>query len=65
MKNYKNLKITQNEKGIVRIILNDLETYNSLSSDMIKSLISVFKILNKDQKSKVIIIEGAGKGFCA
>ena len=65
MKNYKNLKINQNEKGIVRIILNDLETYNSLSSDMIKSLLSVLKILNKDKKSKVIIIEGAGKGFCA
>ena len=65
MKTFKNLKITQNEKGIVRIILNDLETYNSLSSDMIKSLLSVLKILNKDQKSKVIIIEGAGKGFCA
>ena len=64
MKTFKNLQIIKNEKGIVRIILNDLETYNSLSTDMIKSLLSILKILNKDQQSKVIIIEGAGKGFC-
>jgi len=65
MKTFKNLKISQNEKGIVRIILNDSKTYNSLSSDMIKSLLTVLKELEKDQQSKVIIIEGAGKGFCA
>jgi len=65
MKNFKNLKITQNKKGIVRIILNDPANYNSLSLDMIKSLLATLKSLNKNQKSKVIIIEGAGKGFSA
>ena len=51
--------------GITRLKLNDPGTYNSLSTDMLKSLISRFKELDKDQKTRVIIIEGSGKGFSA
>ena len=65
MKKFKNLKFLINQNGIARIILNDPKTYNSLSLETINSLISVFKFLNNDKKSKVIIIEGGGKGFSA
>ena len=51
--------------GISRIKLNDPITYNSLSLNMLKTLIKSFKNLNNDTKTKVIIIEGSGKGFCA
>ncbi len=51
--------------GITRLKLNDPGTYNSLSTDMLKSLISRFKEFDKDQKTRVIIIEGLGKGFSA
>ena len=51
--------------GITRLTLNDPGSYNSLSSNMLKSLISRFKDLDKDQKTRVIIIEGSGKGFSA
>jgi len=51
--------------GITRLKLNDPGSYNSLSSNMLKSLISRFKDLDKDQKTRVIIIEGSGKGFSA
>ena len=51
--------------GITRLKLNDPGSYNSLSSNMLKSLISGFKDLDKDQKTRVIIIEGSGKGFSA
>ena len=51
--------------GISRIKLNDPGTYNSLSSKTLKSLISIFKKLNGENKTKVIIIEGLGKGFSA
>ena len=51
--------------GISRIMLNDPDTYNSLSLNMLKSLIKSFEIFNNDKKTKVIIIEGLGKGFCA
>ena len=65
MKTFKNIILSKNNKGISRIILNDSKTYNSLSLATINSLIAVFKTLEKDKKTKVIIIEGAGKGFSA
>ena len=65
MKKFKNLKFSISKEGIARIILNDSRTYNSLSLETIKSLLSLFKMLNNDKKSKVIIIEGSGKGFSA
>jgi len=51
--------------GVSRIKLNDPITYNSLSLDMLKSLIKCFNNLNNDKRTKVIVIEGLGKGFCA
>ena len=65
MKTFKNIILSKNNNGISRIILNDPKTYNSLSLATINSLIAVFKTLEKDKKTKVIIIEGAGKGFSA
>ena len=52
-------------EGISRIKLNEPGIYNALSSKTIKSLTNVFKNLNNDNKTKVIILEGVGKGFCA
>jgi len=64
--NKKNNIIDQsNQEGISRIKLNDPNTYNSLSLEMLKSLIKCFNDLNNDTKTKVIVIEGLGKGFCA
>ena len=49
--------------GISRVKLNRPDTYNALSSSMLKLLIKNFKELNDDDNTKVIIIEGLGKGF--
>ena len=56
-------KIIQNSIAIVTI--NEPKTYNSLSFKNLSDLIKVFKKLDKDKKTKVIILEGAGKGFSA
>ena len=60
-----NIKIINQNKDIVRVIINEPKTYNSLSYKNLKDLINVFKKLDKDKKVKVIILEGAGKGFSA
>mgnify|MGYP001227546644 FL=1 len=60
-----NIKITNHNKDIVRVIINEPKTYNSLSYKNLKDLITTFKKLDKDKKVKVIILEGAGKGFSA
>ena len=59
-----NIKVIKNN-DISRVIINDPKTYNSLSFKNLNDLIKVFKKLDKDNKVKVIILEGAGKGFSA
>ena len=51
--------------GIKKIIINDPKTYNSLSILTFNLLIKTFKKLNRDNSTKVIILEGSGKGFSA
>tara|TARA_Y100000590_G_scaffold140096_1_gene160632 strand:- start:144 stop:965 length:822 start_codon:yes stop_codon:yes gene_type:complete len=60
-----NIILTFLDEGISRITLHDPSNYNALSSKNIKSLINIFRSLNNDNKTKVIIIEGSGKGFSA
>ena len=59
-----NIKII-NQKDISTVIINEPKTYNSLSFKNLNDLIRVFKKLDNDNKVKVIILEGAGKGFSA
>ena len=59
------VKIIKLNNGIKNVVINDPKTYNSLSFKTINELIKVFKKLDKDNNTKVIIIEGAGKGFSA
>ena len=60
-----NLKIKNLTSGISIITINEPKTYNSLSFKNLKDLIKVLQKLDKDKKIKVIILEGAGKGFSA
>tara|TARA_B100001996_G_scaffold361825_1_gene328872 strand:- start:153 stop:938 length:786 start_codon:yes stop_codon:yes gene_type:complete len=65
MKVNSNVAVTSSGDGISRIKIDDPSNYNALSSKNIYSLISIFEKLNNDSKTKVIIIEGVGKGFSA
>ena len=58
--------ITKNlGSGIKKVIINDPATYNSLSFKTLTALLNTFKKLDKDNSTKIIILEGAGKGFSA
>ena len=59
------VKIKKLGNGIQNLIINDPKTYNSLSFKTINELIKALKKLDKDINTKVIILEGAGKGFSA
>jgi len=65
MTNAPNIVVEPSTDGISRIKLNEPSTYNALSSKTLESLINIFQNLNNDNKTKVIIIEGSGKGFSA
>jgi len=65
MKNIPNINIKISSNGIGRLTINQPKSYNALSSITLKSLIKAFRFFDNDKKTKVIIIEGAGKGFSA
>ena len=60
-----NVVVKKIGEGIKKVIINDPKTYNSLSFKTLNELLKAFKNLDKDNKTKVIILEGAGKGFSA
>jgi len=60
-----NIKARYISNGISIVTINEPKTYNSLSFKNLSDLIKIFKKLDKDKKTKVIILEGAGKGFSA
>ena len=65
MTNASNIVVEPPIDGISRIKLNEPSTYNALSSKTLESLINIFQNINNENETKVIIIEGSGKGFSA
>ena len=59
------VKINKVSPGVKRVLINDPKTYNSLSYNTLSSLLKAFKKLDNDKETRVIILEGAGKGFSA
>ncbi|MEM8980096.1 MAG: enoyl-CoA hydratase [Pseudomonadota bacterium] len=58
--------ITQEQMGPVRrLTLNTPETLNALSTQMLTALQGIFSELETDLSTRVVILRGAGKAFCA
>lgn len=51
--------------GIVHLTLNRPEAFNSLSSGLMSLLQDEMDAIAADPSARVVIIEGAGRGFCA
>ena len=60
-----NIKIKKITNEIASIIIDEPKTYNSLSFKNLTDLLKALKKLDADKQTKVIILEGAGKGFSA
>lgn len=53
------------EAGILEVRMNRPERLNALNPGLIGELIAVFRGLQQDRQTRVVILTGAGKGFCA
>ena len=51
--------------GIARLVLNRPRQYNALSADLMTALQLALDEIAADRSVRVVIIEGAGRGFCA
>ena len=58
--------LERNDKNSVAyILLNSPDTLNSLSDEMLCALTKEFEKLKNDTKIRAVVLEGAGKAFCA
>ena len=62
---YNDLLLERREDGIAIVTLNQPEKLNALSAGMVASLSQVRDELAEDDDVRVVIVTGAGRGFCA
>ena len=53
------------EEGILEVRMNRPERLNALNPALVGDLLAVFHGLQQDRKTRVVILTGEGKGFCA
>ena len=53
------------ENGVATITLNRPDSYNAFTEELSAEFIDALKKANKDATIKVVLITGAGKGFCS
>jgi enoyl-CoA hydratase len=53
------------EEGVLELRLNRPDRLNALTAPLIGELIQAFEGLREDRSTRVVILTGAGKGFCA
>ena len=62
---YETVELQVLEEGVLEVRLNRPERFNALNERLIGELTEVFRGLNRDRDTRVVILTGAGKGFCA
>lgn len=53
------------ENGIATVTFNRPDALNSMSWDLLNQGVETFEKLSADDKVRVVVLTGAGKGFCA
>ena len=64
-KNPEALVVRSDEGSIRNLTINRPSSYNALSIDCMEAIIAEFEALSEDRSISVVILSGAGKGFCA
>ncbi|MBS0361641.1 MAG: enoyl-CoA hydratase/isomerase family protein, partial [Proteobacteria bacterium] len=53
------------EGGVATVTLNRPEKLNAFNTQMMRDLIDVFDVTDKDDAVRCVIVTGAGRAFCA
>ncbi|MEE9175125.1 MAG: enoyl-CoA hydratase [Thermodesulfobacteriota bacterium] len=59
------LVLRNDENGISNLTINRPKSYNALSIDCMEEIMKELRSISEDSSIKVVILSGAGKGFCA
>jgi len=61
---YQTIKATI-DKNLATIVMNRPEVHNAFNETMIRELLDLFTQLAQDEQTRVIVLTGEGKSFCA
>ena len=53
------------DRGVMRVTLDDPERYNAVSSTMVGDLKTAFADIRTDRDVRAVVVTGAGRGFCS
>lgn len=59
------VSLTRPEAGVVVITLSRPDRLNALDHSMVRELAAVLDEIARDESSRVVVLTGAGRGFCA
>jgi enoyl-CoA hydratase/carnithine racemase len=59
------LVLRNDENGIANLVINRPKSYNALSIDSMEAIMKELQRISEDSSIKVVVLSGAGKGFCA
>jgi enoyl-CoA hydratase len=59
------IEVDEPKPGVRRITLNEPERLNAFSYDMYEQLLKILEALRFDTTARVVILTGAGRGFCS
>lgn len=62
---YKAIRCTELEEGVLEVRMARPERLNAISAGLLTEMIDVFEGMVADRKTRVIILTGDGRGFCA
>jgi enoyl-CoA hydratase/carnithine racemase len=57
--------LERDERGVVRLTLNDPQRFNALSAEMLAALQSALDAVARDEQVRVVVLAATGKAFCA
>ena len=57
--------LREDRDGVCTLTMNRPQQMNLLTSDMLSALQEAFDSFKNDKKTRVVVLAGAGKGFCA
>lgn len=59
------LRISRDARGVVTLTLNRPQAFNALSDALLAALQGAIDALKEDEAARVVILQGAGRAFCA
>lgn len=62
---YKYLLVEEKEQGVLLVTINKEKSLNALNSEVLKELNELFRAIDACEKTKAVVLTGAGKAFVA